>query len=91
MVINHTQHSLYIIATLLEFFKIIQNSRTRQKKLFEDFKVINGLKTFKFIKAVSDTVFGMINAVYHHKSSMFIGAMFQEKLVSHHQAVNTNC
>ena len=43
---------------------------------------------FKFIKAVSDTVLDMINAVYHDKPLMFIGAVFREKLVSHHQAMN---
>ena len=34
-------------------------------------------------------IFDMINAVYHDKPLMFIGAMFWEKLVSHHEAVNT--
>ena len=42
------------------------------------------------IKAVSDTVFDMINAVYHDKLLTFIGAMFRENLVTHHQAVNIN-
>ena len=46
------------------------------------------LYMFECIKAVSDTVFDMIHAVYHDESLMFIGATFQEKLVSHHQAVN---
>ena len=32
-----------------------------------------------------------MNAVYHEKSLMFIGATFREKLISHHQAVNINC
>ena len=45
----------------------------------------------KFIKAVSDTVFGMINAVYHDKPLIFIGAAFLEKLISHQQTVNINC
>ena len=45
-------------------------------------------KLFTFIKAVSDSLFGMINAVYHDKTLIFIGATFREKLVSHHQAVN---
>ena len=49
------------------------------------------LHTFKFIKAVFDTVFGMINVVYHDKSLIFIGATFRKKLVSHQQAVNINC
>ena len=40
---------------------------------------------FMFIKAVSDTVFDMINSVYHDKPLIFIGATFREKLVSHHQ------
>ena len=31
--------------------------------------------TFKFIKAVSDNVFDMINSVYHDKPLIFIGAM----------------
>ena len=30
------------------------------------------LNTFEFIKAVSDTVFDMINAVYHDKPLIFI-------------------
>ena len=30
------------------------------------------LKTFKFIKAVSDSVFDMINAIYHEKPLIFI-------------------
>ena len=50
--------------------------------------MITQLKTFKSIKAVSDTVFDIINAVYHDKPLMFIGATFQEKLVSHHRTVN---
>ena len=50
-----------------------------------------GLKTFELIKAVSDTVFDMINDVYHDKPLMFIRATFREKLVSHHQAVNVKC
>ena len=48
----------------------------------------NLLKMFEFIKAVSDSLLGMINAVYHDKPSIFIGATFHEKLVSHHGAVN---
>ena len=43
---------------------------------------------FAFIKAVSDTVLDMINADYHDKPLIFIGATFPEKLVSHHRAVN---
>ena len=43
---------------------------------------------FMFIKAVSDTVFDLIYAVYHDKPLIFIGATFREKLVSHHQVVN---
>ena len=43
---------------------------------------------FELIKAVSDTVFDMINAVDHGKPLIFIRAMFRKKLVSHHQAVN---
>ena len=31
--------------------------------------------TFKFIKAVFDTVFDMINAIYYNKTLIFIGAM----------------
>ena len=42
----------------------------------------------EFIKAVSDTAFDMINAVYHDKPLMFIGATFREKLASYHLAVN---
>ena len=47
-----------------------------------------------FIKAVycvSDTVLGMINAVYHDKPLIFIRATFQEKLISIQQTVNINC
>ena len=44
-----------------------------------------------FSKAVSDTVFDMINAVYHDKPLILIGATFREKLISNHQIVNINC
>ena len=40
------------------------------------------------MKVISDSVLDMINAVYHDKPSIFIGATLQEKLVSHHRAVN---
>ena len=40
------------------------------------------------MKAVSDTVLDMINADYHDKPLMFIGATFPEKVVSHHWAEN---
>ena len=43
-----------------------------------------------FIKAVSDTVLDMINAVYHDKPLIFIGATLWEMHVSQHQAVNIN-
>ena len=36
-----------------------------------------------FIKAVSETVFEMVNAIHHDKPSIFIGATFRDKLVSH--------
>ena len=39
-------------------------------------------------------VFDMIDAVYHAKSLIFIGATFREKYISHHRdhrAVNVNC
>ena len=42
------------------------------------------LKTFKYIKAVSDTVFGIINAIYPDKNLIFIGAPFLEKFVFRH-------
>ena len=32
-------------------------------------------------------MFNMINAAYHDKPLMFIGATFREKLISHHRAV----
>ena len=41
------------------------------------------LNTFEFIKAVSDTVWDMINAAYHAKPLIFIGATFREKIVFH--------
>ena len=44
--------------------------------------------SFELIKAVSDTVLDTINAIYHDKPLVLIGAKFREKLVSHHQAVN---
>ena len=44
----------------------------------------------EFIKAVSDTVFDMINAVHYDKPLVFTAATFQKKLVSHHEAVNIN-
>ena len=41
------------------------------------------------MKVVSDTVFAMINVVYHCKSLVLIGPRFREKLASHHhRAVN---
>ena len=46
------------------------------------------LYIFEFIKAVSDTVLDMMNAIYHDKPLTLIGAVFREKLVFHHQAVN---
>ena len=49
------------------------------------------LTMFMFIKAVCGTVFEMINAVFHNKALIFIGATFWEKLVSHHQTVTINC
>ena len=49
------------------------------------------MNIFAFIKAVSDTVLDMINAVYLDKPLIFIGTTFREKLVSFHQAVNINC
>ena len=45
-------------------------------------------KTFKFIKAVSETVLDSINAIYHDKPLTFTGSTFREKLVFHYQAVN---
>ena len=42
---------------------------------------------FVFIKAVSHTVFDMMNAVYRDKPLIFIGATFREKLVSHYRPV----
>ena len=41
-------------------------------------------------KAVSDTVFDIINAIYYDKPLIFTRAKFQEKLISHHQEVNIN-
>ena len=49
--------------------------------------LLMGLKMFKFIKALSDTVFNMINAVHYDKPLTSIRATFLEKLLSHHQAV----
>ena len=46
------------------------------------------LKTFEFIKAISETFLDMINAAYREKHLMYIGASFREKLVSHHQAAS---
>ena len=39
------------------------------------------MKTYKFIKTVSDTVFDMINTAYHYKPLILIEATFREKLV----------
>ena len=47
--------------------------------------------TFEFLKAVSDILLDLINAVYHDKPLIFIRAAFREKLVSHRQAMNVNC
>ena len=44
-------------------------------------EAIVGLKMFMFIKAVSDTLFNMINAVYRGRPLIFIGATFREKLL----------
>ena len=38
--------------------------------------------TFEFIKALSDTVFDVVNPVYYDKPLI---------LIYHYQAVNTNC
>ena len=47
------------------------------------------LKTFEFIKAVSDTVIDMINGAYRDQPLMiFVEIAFQDKLVSHHQTVS---
>ena len=46
------------------------------------------MNMFEFIKAVSITVFDVINAAYCDKPLIFIVAMFPEKLVSNHRAVN---
>ena len=43
------------------------------------------------LSSVSDTVFDMVNAIYHDKLLIFIGAMFREKFVSLHWAVNEGC
>ena len=45
---------------------------------------------FELIKAVSDTVLDMINAVYYDKPLIFIRATFQENLISIRQPVNIN-
>ena len=50
-----------------------------------EFKLLN---TFDIIKAVSDGILDMVNAVYHDKTLISISATFREKLVSHLQAVN---
>ena len=47
-------------------------------------------KSSIFIKAVSGTLFDMINAVFRDKPLILISATFREKLVPHHQAVNIN-
>ena len=39
-------------------------------------------------QAVSDSVLGMINALYHYKLLIIIGAAFREKLISHHRAAS---
>ena len=46
---------------------------------------------FDLIKAVSDTVFDMLNVVYHDKPLIFIRATLPEKHVSHHRAVSILC
>ena len=43
---------------------------------------------FEFIKAISETVLDMINAVSHDKPLTLTRAVFWEKLVSHRQALN---
>ena len=42
----------------------------------------------EFIEAVSNTAIGRIHAVYRDKPLIFTRATFQEKLISHYQAVN---
>ena len=46
------------------------------------------MKTFEFIKAVSDTVIDLKNAGHHEKPLMFNRITFQEKLVSHNRAAH---
>ena len=51
----------------------------------------NCLKTFEFIKDVSDTIIEKINASYYDKPLISIGATFRENLTSHRQEVNIYC
>ena len=50
-----------------------------------------GLRTFEFIKAVSNTVLDTTNVVYHDKTLIFIRTTFREELISYHWAVNEGC
>ena len=57
-----------------EHIGAVNLGRFRQRSiLHQKNKILVRLKTLKFyIKAVSDTVFDLINAVYHDKPLMFI-------------------
>ena len=46
------------------------------------------LNACEFIRAVSNTVFDMINDAYYDKPLIFTGIMFWETLISIYQAVN---
>ena len=76
------------ITTSLWFYRGYVSGEAHFHTSDSEYKLLN---TFKFIKAVSNTVFDMIYAVYHDKLLVFIGATFREKLVSHHQTTNINC
>ena len=68
------------------YFCVAENSGGKSIKSFylQVYGKLIRLKTFKFIKAVSDTAFDMmIKAIYHNKPWIFIGATLQEKVISY--------
>ena len=71
-----------------DFYRGYGSVEARLPSSGSKFKLPN---TLKFIKAVSYTVLDMVNSVHYDKPLIFIGTTFQEKLISHHQAVNLTC
>ena len=76
------------IMTSLMFYHGYVLGEARLPSSHTEYKLLN---MFELIKAVSDTVSYMINAIDNTKPLVFIGAMFWETLISHHHTLNINC